>query len=357
MGKSADAAPRRAQIPGFDQLGPARNHTWTGTARRSLDQAASTRTGGNPFDRIRQMGQTAQTFAPFVNAQSNFETAQFGRQAHQNATTFVTEPSMPWNQEHALGERNLQRLRDQHNLTAQSFGAQRQNMHTTAGFDRERFGLDEQSIRNQLQMLGLDRTDVGTDRRGIDADRHLIGLQRGFAGEDRDISTSEAKRVGKDRKLDINSDYTQRGAWFAPRRRTRQESNEQEMQATIQSANLGYRERIANLDRQATEADLREAKLDTLMQRLSLRENDLGIDLQRLGLDRRRLEQSLQYGLTMLGFDERMSLDNLMGMIDRGTVQQQQSVWEILEMSMTALTSFLGDNVSGFLSRLSGGRG
>lgn len=176
----------------------------------------------------------------------------------------------------------------------------------------------EQGLRNTYDIgnrnADLDLAGIGVQRGAANRDakyyQDLLDLMPYYKGySDRELATSlrEAARQGNMERLGINSDYTNRGAFFSGMRGIKNYNSYLSQAAAEDRANTGYgrdmlsqREKTLGLERSKAMTGDQLAQLD--------------IDAQRVGLNRESLRNALEQGLNSLGYDKFMSLSQLMEM-------------------------------------------
>ncbi|MFG0329841.1 MAG: hypothetical protein ACF8PN_08090 [Phycisphaerales bacterium] len=201
-------------------------------------------------------------------------------------------------------------------------------------------GLDREDLARQRAGLDLDRAGLGLRREGIGVDRNYIGQMMGLADRALDTTIGGIDRNQATTLRNIASDFTSRGAWFAPfQRLDRQDAIADAEQARTEArysregrqygwdrdlANLGLDERGIGLDDQRL--NLRYGDLDTANRRLDL-------EAERLGLSRGDLERALNEGLTSLGLQNDVNLYQLIDGLAGNDLAYRQMWYDVLAAS------------------------
>lgn len=209
------------------------------------------------------------------------------------------------------------RIQDQLSQLGSQYGRRRTNLQREYGFD--------------MRDLGLNERDIGIDRGENQADRDLFNALKGTAREsfDNDIAQIQSK-ADQDRLL-TDSEYIGRGAWFSPRRQTKQGWIDEGQEQAEKDRQIGFRESILNLDRKLTGTRARDAKLDIMA--------------ERVGIDRDRLKERLDFGLAQLGWDQYTNTNQLLDALDGMDVQRYDAIMQILTSIIEASNNWTGGAV------------
>jgi len=194
------------------------------------------------------------------------------------------------------------------------------------------YSRKDQNVRRMADLdlagIGLKERGIGIDRDAITADRSLIDILRGTAREGFDNTRDQINQRHLDRRLDTNSEYLGRGAWFSPRRQSRLQSNDSERDTGIRGADISLRERLANLDRQSADTDFASRRLDILA--------------EEFGLDRQRINEQMSMALHQLGYDRWMGVDQLMEAIDSNDFRRQELAFNVFKQAADFM-ALMGD--------------
>lgn len=172
-------------------------------------------------------------------------------------------------------------------------------------------GLDRDKINYQLGTLGRDAGFLNNEKGYVDRLRALLG-------RDYKVTTGEVNRqAGFDTTIN-NSDYTSRGAWFAPFRQYKNINIEEKRKADIEQAGIARDRGNVNLDQQLNSINREIAGLAD-------RRFDLNNAAQRLGIDEARLRNGLSDTLRQLGLDRFLTLNDLEG--DRSKMTSEQAAF------------------------------
>jgi hypothetical protein len=203
------------------------------------------------------------------------------------------------------------RLQAMFDLQREGRGLDRSGLVSGAGFDRQELGLKSRGIGLDRDSNALKAQGYGLDRKDNESERDYIGRLRELSAG---LNTNTANRIsfeGQDKARDIKSEYLTGGTSFAPGQRYDIGTNYLRTINDLQNQEFGYQKEVAGFDR-------REQGLDVADQKIGLSESELGIANQRLdlmagqlGIDRSRLEDSLQRGLAQLGLSDRISAAEL----------------------------------------------
>lgn len=196
-------------------------------------------------------------------------------------------------------------------LQREGRGLDRAGLISNAGFDRQELALKGQGITADRASNALKMAGYGLDRQDNSSERDYISRLRELSGA---LNTNTANRIsfeGQDKARDIKSEYLTGGTSFSPGQRYDIGTNYLRTINDLQNQEYGYQKEVAGFDR-------REQGLDIADQKIGLSEQELGIANQRLdlmagqlGIDRARLEDSLQRGLAQLGLADRISAAEL----------------------------------------------
>lgn len=228
-----------------------------------------------------------------------------------------------------------------------------------AGFDAQSLGLQRGDLQHQYAQgnqalglnnagLGLDREDLGLDRRGNDVSRGYIGQMQGIADRALANTVGGYERDARIDQRDTTSDYTARGAFFAP-------FHSQDLD------NIASRrdERITGvrLDRESSEAGWQRdlANLGLSDERIGIAERRLDLEAQRFGMERADLEHALNSGLAKLGLQGQINASQLAYMMDSGNAELAALGNEMLQFAMSADPTMVHAIMSGQANMLGGG--
>lgn len=220
---------------------------------------------------------------------------------------------------------------------------------------------DQQGARDQLQQSGLHdayASNMARNRlglRGVDLNRQGLGIQRGMLGLDREglgVSRDYIANMSglADRALEqtlggINrnlatdqrnttSDYTSRGAYFAPFHRADLADNyANALQARTEAAQQREGQQYG-WDRDLANIGLDDRRIDLRYQDLGIADQRLNLEAERLGIDAQDYQNALNQGLAQMGLDSQLNADSLAAMLASNNVEQAALAQQILMDAM-----------------------
>lgn len=187
-----------------------------------------------------------------------------------------------------------------------------------------RLGLQDSALGLDRADLGSRRSRIGLDMQGRQVDRDYIGEMRGFA--DRTLANDIAA-LNQDAATDIrntNSDYTARGAWFAPFRGIENRETEMSRDRGIDDANIGRGEQESGWNRDMRRLALGDQGSQLDYADLGTAEKRLDLESKRLGMERTDLERILSRGLEELGLSNSLSALDLMAQLEGANGQNAE---------------------------------
>lgn len=206
------------------------------------------------------------------------------------------------------------------------YGRRRTNLNREYGFD--------------MRDLGLNERDIGIDRGENQADRDLFNALKGTARESFDNDISQIRSKADQDRLLTDSEYIGRGAWFSPRRKTKQGWIDEGQEQAEKDRQIGFRESILNLDRKLTGTRARDAKLDIMA--------------ERVGIDRERLKERLDFGLAQLGWDQYTNTNQLLDQLDGLDAQRYDAIMQVLTSIIEASNNYTGGAVGDAITQAGG---
>jgi hypothetical protein len=243
-----------------------------------------------------------------------------------------------WDQAQFMASPSMQQLQNQTltawaqaNLGMAGYDAQRRYMLGDYNSDMSRNNLAMQGLGLDRQDLGTNRSRVGLDINGRQVDRGYIGEMQGLA--DRSLA-NQIGTIDQNLGADIrnrNSDYTGRGAWFAPFRGIENKESTLAAGRERDMAQISRSERESGWQRDLRHLDIGDQRSQLDYQDLGSAEARLDLEAQNLGLDRGDLERGLQQGLEALGLSQNMTVIDLFSMLNSNDAQQQQLAIQIAQ--------------------------
>lgn len=237
-----------------------------------------------------------------------------------------------------------------------------QNQHQNqqmAGFDAQSLALQQQALQQQhgsnianLNLnqagLGLDREEIGLGYRGNNVSRDFIAAVQNIADRALQNTIGGYERDARIDQRDTTSDYTARGAFFAP-------FHSQDLDNI--AAQRDERITAARLDRESSEAgwqrDLRNLALDD--ERLGIAERRLDLEAQRFGLQRKDYEAALNNGLAQLGLQGQINAAQLAWMMDSGNAELAALAMEMQNFALSLDPQMVHRIMSSQANMLGGG--
>jgi|GEM_PF-6447779 len=155
-------------------------------------------------------------------------------------------------------------------------------------------GINRQTNATAGQQLGLNREGLGVDRQYLDA-------QRGYTATDYANTTAGIQADLKTKQRGIGSDYTSRGAWFAPFHTADRNDAQGSADRSMVNAGLTRDRAVSGYDRDGSKLDLANRGIDLDYQNLGAQAQQIDLQAAELGISSNDYYNTLQQGLLNLG--------------------------------------------------------
>jgi hypothetical protein len=213
-----------------------------------------------------------------------------------------------------------------------------------SGYQSEQTKLLNDQYQNALAGLGLQNQGIDVTQAGnlrtIDYYNHLQDLASQLLG----VNQEDTKNAATTATRNVNSSATARGAFNAPGTGWQRDDIQSDLASTLQQLQLGY--------------DKESAGYSEGISNLYEQNQMLDLQAQQLGLNSDQLRTQLDMGLARLGLDTTLSINDLMGKLASGSVQDQMLANQIFMAALQGsdyFTQFTGGGYSGGYSGPSGG--
>jgi hypothetical protein len=186
------------------------------------------------------------------------------------------------------------------------------------GMGRGGWERDQQAAQRSLAGFGLERQRVGISQGAANRELGFLGQERGILDQmrglaDRGLTNAlgQLTERAEQSRRSVKSDYTRRGAFFAPEHGAKRSDIETELQLGTEQAQIGTEKEKLGLDRQGIDINRGEGS-----QRDKLA--NAGIDLGMLGLNEQEAKTALNDAITKLGYGQYMDLDSALKAVGSG---------------------------------------
>lgn len=187
-----------------------------------------------------------------------------------------------------------------------------------ADFNNSKYGVDKGFLNQDYDIgmrgIGLNQEGLGIDRGANARDaayyqnlRNILGQQMGITGETFNNTQQQLQNDAATNVRNINSEYTGRGAWFAPMRGNKVSDTFKNYDTSLQAADLQRRNTLLGqgkedlgYEKSIAETGDKNKKLDILA--------------KQYGLDAEKLKANLDQGLANLGYSH---FTDSLGLIDQ----------------------------------------
>lgn len=308
--------------------------------RGTYGQAAapSTPSGWNALSNTNANG-----FSPdFTNTYtSNGPHGGYGDQARYAATPAVQQAQQAMGAYSAFYAPDLQQAQNQRDQALATGQVQDARYGQQVGEAQNSAALANRYTDNDVAGLGVDRTANANDRSYyqnlINANNQLIGN----AGESFNNTQQALQQGAATGVRDTNSASTAAGNWLLGGRAQKVNDIFGKYNTDLTAANLDRRNTILGFNKENFRNEHGLKGADTQDQKLDL----LG---QRYGLDREKTQQTLDQGLSQLGYANYMNGTQLMDQLNSADAAKRAAAQKILQSVMEAGVSFNSGQIGDF---------
>lgn len=168
-------------------------------------------------------------------------------------------------------------------------------------------------------LLDIQRRGIGVQQTGNQAEYGFLDRLRGLSGESFTNQQAQINEKAEQQHRATKNDFVGRGATVAAEHGLQHEDIDQETAQAIEAARLGYEKEQVGFDQQKN-------RLDQAGQML-------GLDLEKLGINSQQLDLQLEMGLSNLGLDQLMSMNDLWDKLENAQGEELQFFMQLFEQA------------------------